>query len=61
MAEQRCNTEDADSAIIVNFPWYGNNQLLLNELSIIESNILVGNANVRTTGRIVGGIDPKFN
>jgi hypothetical protein len=53
VAEQRCNTEDADSAIIVNFPWYGNNQLLLNELSIIESNILVGNANVRTTGRIV--------
>ena len=28
--ENKCNTEDADSAIVVNFPWYGNNKLFLN-------------------------------
>lgn len=35
--EQGCNTEDADSATVVNFRWYGNNEWLLNYVDSIEA------------------------
>lgn len=34
---QNCSTEDADSLTMANFPWYGNNDWLLNYVDSIES------------------------
>ncbi|MCO5231658.1 MAG: hypothetical protein M9958_10945 [Chitinophagales bacterium] len=37
-ADGGCNTEDADSAIVVSFPWYGNNEFLLDWVDSIPKN-----------------------
>ncbi|HUH74542.1 MAG TPA: hypothetical protein VLZ75_09050 [Chitinophagales bacterium] len=50
VAEQRCNTEDADSAIVVNFPWYGNNELLLSYVDSIEAPFSCTNCRVANYG-----------
>lgn len=36
-AQPDCATEDADSAIVVNFPWYGNNEWLNSFIDSIEA------------------------